>query len=89
MQTVGGDGGDGLATISAAPGGSATGTGIGGEVNRGGTGGYRDAGPPTLTALSGGMSGNGGGGGGAVGRIVLRGAPVGGLGASPAAVVIP
>ena len=89
MQTLGGDGGDGLATISAAPGGSATGTGIMGEVNRGGSGGYRDAAPESLTAISGAMSGNGGGGGGGVGRIVVRDAAVGGLGASPAAVVVP
>jgi hypothetical protein len=89
QQTVGGDGDDGPATIAPASGGSATGTGVSGEDNRGGAGGFRDAGPPALANISGTMSGNGGGGGGAVGRIVIRAPAPGNLGTSPMAVVEP
>jgi hypothetical protein len=88
-QTYGTDGANGPSTIAAAVGGVGTGTGVGGENNSGASGGFRDAAPPTLTALSGMMSGNGGGGGGAAGRIVVRGASIGSMSSSPLAVTVP
>ena len=87
-QNNGTDGEDGATTIAAAAGGTATGTGVLGEVNAGGTGGYRDAAPSAFTALSGAMSGNGGGGGGSVGRIVIRSGSAGTVASSPLAVVV-
>jgi len=87
-QNNGADGQDGSTTIAAAAGGTATGTGVMGEVNAGGTGGYRDAAPSVFTALSGTMSGNGGGGGGSVGRIVIRSGSAGAVTSSPMAVVV-
>jgi len=88
-QGLGGDGADGATTIMAASGGTAQGTGVSGESNVGATGGWRDAGPAALIALSGQMSGNGGGGGGSVGRIVIRSASAGAVSASPTAFVVP
>jgi len=73
-STPGGDGANGSAMIAAALGGTGPGTGIGGEVNAGANGGFRDAPPSTHVALSGANFGNGGGGGGGVGRIVIRAA---------------
>ena len=87
-QTNGGDGQNGAITIAAAAGGTASGTGVNGEVNAGGTGGFRDAAPSVFTALSGAMSGNGGGGGGSVGRIVIRSGSAGAVTSSPLAVVV-
>ncbi len=89
QQTFGQSGDDGPDTIAAASGGSATGTGVNGEDNTGGAGGYRDADPPALTALSGSNSGNGGGGGGGVGRIAIHSGQPGTLGASPQATTLP
>ena len=83
------NGSDGPITIAAAMGGFGPGTGPSDENNTGGAGGFRDAGPPALTALSGANYGNGGGGGGGVGRIVVRAGTPGSLLASPTATSVP